>query len=527
MRRAVTNSVILSLLLAGLVADAADAGRRNRRLAERGRGSAARGIPAHPDQLRFEPLSYEAPRGDAHRHELSNGVVAYVVEDHDLPLVDVTIQLRAGAYLDPPGKEGLAAMTTSLMRTGGAGAHDAEAFDEEIAFLAVNLSIGADDRESTASLNVLSKDLEAGLDLLFMALREPRFQQDRIDLYRRQVVQALERRNDRTTGIERREWLRLMYGDSFVTRASTVPSVQSLTREDLQAFHRRTWLPQNFLVGVAGDVDTASVLAELEERMADWWEGQAAPPATPPTHRPGPGVFVVNKDDVNQTRVSIGHLATTWDDPRWAACEIMNEILGGGGFISRITRRVRSDEGLAYSAGSVWGFGRDYPRSFRAAFQSKNEAVPRAISIVLEELERIRNEPITEDELETAQNSFVETFPRRFASAGQKVGVFMEDELHGRPADWWARYRPALQAVTAADVQAAARELLHPDRVTILVVGKIDEVMAGDPDHPEHRLSDHAGAAGILDIGLPDPETLVYPHPPRPLPMPAVEASGQ
>lgn len=483
--------------------------------------SAAAEIPAHPNDLKYQPLAYEAPNRERFRHVLGNGVPVYVVEDHGLPLVEVTVTARGGSYLDPAGKEGLAGFTADQMRSGGAGDLDADAFDQKADFLAVDVGVSAGPRESTARVNSLSKDLDAALDLLFLALKRPRFQQDRMDLYRTQVKQALEHRNDDTSDIELREWKRLIYGDHFEARQATTTALDSITRDDLVAFHGKVWSPANLIIAVTGDVKTADALARLEKRFAGWSQGARVPDPPKPTHVPPVGVFVVDKPDVPQTRVSVGHLATTWDDPRRPSLEVMNEILGGGGFTSRIVKRVRSDEGLAYSAGSVIGFGRTYPQSFRVGFQSENKSVARAVDIVLAELDRIRKEDVGAGELDIARSAIVESFPQRFATASAKAAVFVDDELTGRPADYWQKYRGQIQAVNAASLREAAQQFLHPDKLTILAVGKVDDVLRGDPDHVDHSLAKTAGATAILAIPLPEPGTLKYPHPPQPVSPPA------
>lgn len=477
--------------------------------------SASAAIPRHPNELKFKPLDYDAPKRDQYRHQLSNGVTVYVVEDSALPLVNVNVTVRGGEYLEPADKAGLSSITANQMRSGGAGSMDADAFDQAVDFLALNFGIGSGPRESSASVNTLAKDLDKAMDLLFAAMRSPRFQQDRIDLYKSQVKQALERRNDSTPGIEQREWRRLMYGtDTFESRQSTTTSIDAITREDMVAFHAKVWHPGNMIVAVSGDVKTAAVLAGLEKRFSGWAAGPKSPEVPAPAHEPEPGVFLINKEDVNQTRVSIGHRSVKWDDPRWASLEVMNEILGGGGFTSRITRRVRSDEGLAYSAGSGLGFGRTYPSSFRVVFQSKNMSVAQAVDLSLQEIDRIRKEPVTQEELDTAKNAFIETFPQRFSSAQEKAGVFVDDELTGRPADYWDKWRPAIRAVDAAAVQQAAQTFLQPDKLVILGVGNVNEVLTGNPDKPDHSLSKTAAATGVKQIPLPDAATLKYPSEP-------------
>jgi zinc protease len=213
---------------------------------------------------------------------------------------------------------------------------------------------------------------------------------------------------------------------------------------------------------------------------------------------------------VNQGRVVIGHLGSMRDNPDSYALTIMNDILGGGGFTSRITSRVRSDEGLAYSAGSGFGFGVYYPGIFRAAFQSKSATTAQALDIVLEEINRMRTTKVSAEELETAKNYAVESFPSFFSTAAQIAGTFAQDEFTKRPADYWDKYRDRVRAVTADDVQRVAQKYLQPDQLVILVVGNIDDITKGNPDRPQHSL-DRVARGTIRRIPLPDPLTLVYP----------------
>ena len=475
----------------------------------------AQPIPAHPRDLVFEDLEFEPPDPDAHRHELSNGAVAYIVPDRALPLVTVSVIVRTGAYLEPADKAGLAALTGSQMRAGGAGALEPAAFDDEAAFLAAQLSSSIGGTSGSASVNSLTKDLDASLDLLFDMLRRPRFDPDRLELAKSQALQQMERRNDSTQSIEVREWGRLLRGAGhFTTSPSTRASIESITRDDLVAFHREYYHPGNFLFAVSGDVEPADFLARLEARMADWPARAAvATPVPKPEHGIRPGLYVVDKDDVNQGRVVIGHLATMRDNPDRYALMVMNDILGGGGFTARLLTRIRSEEGLAYSAYSSFGFGTYYPGAFRASFQSRSETVARAAAIVLEEIDRIRSEPVTEAELGTSKASFIETFSRNFSSAASTARLFANDEYTGRDPSYLAAYRDRIRSISGEDVLRVAREYLHPDRLIVLVVGDRTTIEAGDPDNPDVRLADLAGGA-ITGIPLPDPFTMQYPTSP-------------
>jgi predicted Zn-dependent peptidase len=468
-------------------------------------------IPAHPTELQYGPLDFEVPEGARYRHELSNGIVVYVAEDHALPLASVTITLRAGAFLDPADKPGLASETGSMIRRGGAGSMSAEEFDERVEFLAANMSSSGGDLSSGASFNCITNVLDETLELFFQMLKSPGFQQDRIDVERENIVEEMKQRNDSPRSISGREWGWLMRGrDHYLSRAMTKDELHAVTRDDMIAFHRNYWRPENMIVGVSGDVDPEAVLAKLEKHFAEWKsEGPDVPwPPPAPTHVPTPGVYHVDKD-IPQGRVLIGHLGyqrPNWEDPEVFSLMVMNDILGGGGFTSRMVKRIRSDEGLAYSAGSSFGIGQYWPGVFQVYYQSKSETVAFAAKIAMEEIERVRTESVSEEELTVAKNSFIDVFPRRFESASQIVGTFVDDEYTGRPHDYWIKYRDLVRVVSAEDVMNAAKKHLHPDNLVMLIVGKWDEIEPGDADGRASMAEFYEGQTTVLPLR--DPLTL-------------------
>jgi predicted Zn-dependent peptidase len=443
---------------------------------------------------------------------LGNGVVGFFVEDHDLPLVNLSIMVRVGTYLDPAGKEGLAAAAGSQLRAGGTAHYKADAFDEEADFLAAEISSAVGATSGRASINFLSKDLDKALDLFFDMLRHPAFQQDQLDLYKGQQLQEIERRNDRTDEIESREWNRLLRGERhFTSIYSTKASISSLTREDLVAFHKKYYGPGNFIVAVSGDFQTADMKARLEKAMEGWTDAGVARAQVPkPDYVPVPGVYMVDKPDVNQARVSIGHLGIMRGNPDEFALDMINEILGGSGFTSRIMNRVRSEEGLAYDAASSFSAGVYYEGQFRAEFQSKSATAAQAAQIVLDEIDRIRREKVSPDELQTVKNQAIEVFPRMFATASAIAETFASDEYTGRDPLYWETYRDKVKRVTVDDIQRVAQEYIHPDKLVILAVGNVDDILKGNPEKPQYSFRKIAGGK-IIRIPLPDPETMIYP----------------
>ncbi len=467
-------------------------------------------IPARPEALKFPPLTFEPPHPSEYRVELDHGAVAYLIPDRTLPLVNISGTIRTGEYLDPKGQEGLADLTGYLMSRGGIKSKSAEELDERVAFLAAGLSSDISGFAGSVNINLLSKDLDEGLAILREVLAEPRFQQDKIDLRKQQILQSMKQRNDDSSDIEQRERRSLAFGEDFWSnRLSTKASIDSITRDDLIAFHQKWVHPDNFIFAVAGDFDPADMKKKLNALINSWpYQGEVPPPVPTNSKLADAGVYMMDKD-VNQGRVTVLLPGIQRDDPDYFACLVMNDVLGGGGFTSRLMNRIRSDEGLAYGAGSAFQAGVFAPGPFIAAFQSKSRTVPYATEIIVEEMNRIKNEPVSDEEINTAKRSFIDTFPDNFESKAAVAGLFASDEFTGRynkQPDYWKNYRDRIEAITKDDVQTVAKKYLDEDRVVILMVGDKDEIEKGHPDHPT-KVTD-LGNGKIIDVPLRDPLTL-------------------
>ena len=467
-------------------------------------------IPDRPEKLTFPPLTYEPPSPAKFRVPLKAGPVAYIVPDRELPLVNISILVRTGDFAEAAGKEGLAGLTGNLLARSGTRTKSAEELEERLAFLAANLGSAAGDTQGSVTLNLLSKDLDEGLVILRNVLTAPRFQDDRFTLLKQQTLQGMKQRNDNAVSIEARERSFLALGEQFwANRHATAASIESITRADLEGFHQKWFHPANFVIAVSGDFERDDMVAQLEKLFASWpFTGAQAAAIPTNTQFAAPGVYLVDKD-VNQGRVAIMLPGITRDAPDYFAVQVMNDILGGGGFTSRLVNRVRSDEGLAYSAGSMFPGGTYYPLTFRASFQSKSRTVAYAASIVLEEMQKMALQPVSDEELNTSKKAYVETFPRSFASKSAVATRFADDEFTGRFAkapDYYAKYRDRIAAVTKAEVQRVAEKYLRPDKAVILVVGDKKEILLGHPNHPVRLES--LGGGRLVDLPLRDPLTM-------------------
>ncbi len=471
-----------------------------------GGGAAGPDIPPHPDEIVFSPLAFEPPEAGDFRHILSNGVPVYLAPSHEFPLINAVFSFKGADDLDGPEETGLATSTGAMIRRGGTTSVSAEDLDEEFDFLAAIASTSSHGTRSTAILNCLTSNFNRSFALFLQMLRSPGFQADRLATYKQQVFEQLKQRNDHAASILSREWRSLLYGDDhFEAAEPTAASIESITEDCLRSMHRRIFHPGNLIVAVTGDFDPPRMLERLEEALAGWEAGATVPDPPAPRATFAPGVYHVEKD-IPQGRVSIGLRSIRRDHPDYFALLMANRILGGGGFTSRIVRRVRSDEGLAYSARSTFRPRVHYPGEFQASFQSKNRTVALAAKIIFEEIRRIRSEPVGTEELATAAGSLIETFPRRFESKAGMLRLFVDDELTGRDPAFWQTYRDDVRAVTSDDIMRVTKKYLVPEDMAFLVVGRWGEIEAGDLEG-RARMSEFFGGS-VTHLPLRDPLTL-------------------
>ena len=438
----------------------------------------------HPSELKYPALKYEPPDPKAFRVVYAGGMRAYVQEDRDLPLFNITAIVNCGDLYIPKDKAGLGRVLGDQLIKGGTAAKEGPVIEDRIDFLGGSLSFSVGERTSTLSLSVMSKDLDEGLALFFDVLRNPAFREEPLKLAKARFVEQLRQANDQPNAVLSREYEKLLYGDNAVTWQPTKATYEGVTAADLKAIHGKYFSPKNVILAVSGDFAKAALKAKIDKLAAGWKGGAVAFPAVPKAFpAPEPGVYFIQKA-INQGYITLGHLGLEDTNPDYFAVQVMNFILGGGSFTSRITTKVRSDEGLSYNQGSRFTYRWGLPGTFSGYVQTKSSTVGYAISLILAEFDRIRKTPVTDAEMETALNYYLESFADNFQSAQATMMSFANLEMTGKPMDYFKTYRSKIQAVSKARVQEVATKYIQPDKCAIMIVGDFEPCNKGGDKWP-------------------------------------------
>jgi zinc protease len=440
----------------------------------------------------LRPFKIQQPQ----RIVLPNGVVLFLQEDHELPLIGGTIAVRGGAREEPAAKVGLVQIYGEVWRTGGTKSRTGDELDDYLEMRAARVETSGDVDSTTLRWNSLAGDFDDTFAVAIDVLRNPEFRDDKIALAKDQVHTGIARRNDDPRGIADRESARLGYGrDNPYARVAEFDSVTAVTREDLVAWHRKYVQPGNLIVGVVGDFDGKAMEAKLRKALGGLAKGgRAASPSL--AMAPGrPGIYLVQKDDVTQSNVRMVHAGVRKDDADYLALQVMNEIFGGGGS-ARLFSNIRTKKGLAYNVGGGVGAEYDHPGLFSLSLATKSESTVAAIDALFEEIDKLRNEPISEVELRRAKEAILNSFVFQYDSKQKVLGQQLLLEFYGYPKDFLEKFQKGVETVTAAQVSAAAKKHIRKAELAILVVGKPEDFGAS---------LDKFGAVTPIDITIPEP----------------------
>jgi len=459
-------------------------------------GRAAPVTPRHYSDLEFPELP-EVRVPDYTRFTLDNGMVVYLMEDRDLPLVSGTALLRAASRYEPTEQVGLGALTGTTMRLGGTATRAPEAVDAFLEERAAAVEVGVGRDAGSASFQSLSENLTEVFALFAEVLREPAFAEEAVELAKQQQRSAIARRNDDPNRLASRELQKLIYGaDSPYARQPEYETLANITREDLRAFHRTHIRPEGIVLGLVGDFDTAAMRDRVEATFGDWRAREPLPDWSAPPVEPlrSEGLFVIDQPQLSQSSVRFGHVGGRFDDPDYPAMRVVSEVLNGFG--GRLFDEIRSRRGLAYSVFSGWQVDFDREGFLTVGAQTQSAQTVPLIEAAQAEIERMRAEPISEQELSEAREATVNSMVFNFRTPAQSLSRLLRYELHGYPEDFLFQVQAAIANLTAEDVLAAAQENLQDSFATV-VVGNVEAI--------QPPLSNLGETVTALDVSIPEP----------------------
>jgi predicted Zn-dependent peptidase len=394
-----------------------------------------------------------------------------MMEDHRLPVFNIRGLIRTGGMYDPADKVGLASLTGTVMRVGGTESLEPDELDEELEYIAASVETWIGDESGGARLECMSRDIDRGLELFADVLMHPAFRQEKIDLEKSKIKENIRRRNDSPGSICSREFNHLIYGDHHYGSILEWETVNSITRDDIAAFHKKYLVPNNVWLGITGDFEMDIVKAKLMGVFGEWEATDIDFPEIAQVEQKfRPGVYLIEKD-LSQSNIRFGLLGVSMYNPDRYAISIMNYILGGGSFTSRMTTEVRSNLGLAYSVGSRFYTNARDLGTFHAYCQTKTETTYKAVSEMVDQIRNMRDQEVSDYELNTAKDSFINRFVFRFTDPSRIVSLLMNLEYDNMPRDYYEAYLDNIRSVTKKDVLRVADEYLDIDSMTFLVVG--------------------------------------------------------
>ncbi len=493
-----TRSSLPSVLSAGLLAFALLAFGAAPALAQ------DEGDPIQTADYDVQDLSYpdlrdfEAPEPE--RMTLDNGLTVFLLEDHELPQVNAVAQIGTGSVYEPSEKRGLASITGTVMRTGGTESMTPDSLNETLENIGATVETSIGETSGSAFMSTLSDHVDTVLPVFAKVLRHPAFADAKVQQAKSQQKSSISRRNDNARSIAYREFDQLIYGeDSPYARIPEYYTVDRIARQDLADFHDEHFHPNNVILSVWGDFDTETMKQKIRDQFGDWSAPDGFEPPTPPqpTTSREYSVNFIQKDDVNQSTILMGHPGSlTRDDDDYPAVTVMNEVLSGG-FSGRLFQNVRREQGLAYSVFGSYSAGYDRPGRFFAGVFSKSATTVEATNAVMDEVEGMRQNAPTDEELSLAKDSYLNSFVFNFDTKREILSRLMTYEYYDYPSDFLEQTKNQIEEVTSSDVQQVAQKYLYPEQAHILIVGKRDQFS----DSLSTLTKD--GSVNELDISIP------------------------
>ncbi|MDQ2832520.1 MAG: insulinase family protein [Acidobacteriota bacterium] len=446
-------------------------------------------------QIPIPPLHAFKPE-QPRRIELANGLVVFLQEDHELPFISGTILIRGGSRDVPDNKVGLVSLYGGSWRTSGTATIGGDALDDKLEAKAASIETSGGAASTSLTWSSLKGDFDAVFASAVDLLLHPVFKPEKLELARQQLNTGIARRNDDASAIAIREAIQIAYGrNNPYARQIEYATVDAVTLADLKAWHDRTVVPENIIVGVSGDFDGAAMERKLRAAFEPLPRGTRFESAKVNFADPKQGVNFVEKSDVNQSNVLIVGLGTERSNPDYYALSVMNEIFSGG-FGSRVVQNVRTKLGLAYEVGGSFNASYDHPGIFYVQAATKSPSTVSATQALLAEIARLKSDPPTASELSKAKDQLLNSFVFHYDTPDKTLSEQVTLAFYHYPADTLEKYKAGIEKVSAADIARVANKYIDVSKLAIVVVGNQAQISPA---------LDTLGKVTTLDITIPPP----------------------
>ncbi len=457
--------LIVFIMLASLPAFAQD---KASKATAAGRPASAEAALPKP---KFDVSRFKGPIGK--RYVLPDGMILLVKEERSLPMVTISMIIRAGSVMEPYKKAGLAHLTAALLTKGAAGM-SAMDISGKIDFIGASLGVGGSTDYAAAHLTVLKKDLDTGFSLLSKVLIQPTFAQPEIDRTKKDIKAGILREEQSPGYVAQKAYQKMVFGEENPYGRpveGTAASLDAITRNDIVAFHKDFYVPNNCIMAVVGDITPAEAKGLVYKYMGGWKQKKAPKPSIPALPKTALRRKYINRE-VTQATILMGHVGVARDNPDYYKLYVMNYILGGGGFVSRILNTIRDNMGLAYNAYCYFD-ARKYSGAYTVGMQTKNDTAKKAMEETLKIIKNMKAALVSDKELSDAKDFIYGSFARRMDTDSKMADLLAQVEFYRLGLNYFEVYYNGIHNVTKEDVLDVAKKYLHPDKMDIVVVGNL------------------------------------------------------
>jgi zinc protease len=405
---------------------------------------------------------------------LPNQLVVLYCGERSLPFVTFQLLIDAGSSRDPSKEGGLSHMTANGLLM-GTPRHPLATLNEELDFMGASLNASSGRDYATLSLRVLKKDLDKGFDLFMEVLTQPTFPEVEIRREVERTLATIQSAEDQPEWVAEKEFQKVLFleGPYRHPVEGTKESLPRITRDSILRFFQTYYHSNHAILTVVGDITYDEIKTRLLSRLGKWPQSEIPKKVFKSTFAKGIKTIKIDRK-ITQANIILGHAGVSRGNPDFYALTVMNYILGGGGFASRLMEEIRNKRGLAYSVDSFFDAGK-YPESFQVVLQTKNASAREAISIALQQMERIREEKVSEKELEGAKKYLISSFPMRLDTQGKLANFITQVEYYGLGLDYPEKYRILIESINSEEVLRVARTYLHPENYILVIVANMKE----------------------------------------------------